>query len=315
MKNKLIFLTGNFIVAILLVYSVTFQVQFNQSAMVLTFGKAAPSYVLNVASEDEAGLHWKWPWPVQQVLFFDKRLRNLEDRLEQQETKDKQVVILKTYIAWRVENPLLYRRSLQNDVNAERFLRDRMRTARAEIGNFTFDELTNNDPAQVHLPQAEEAILKRLRNDLDGNDCGIAINTVGIKRIVLPEQITAAVFRQMRQTRQRLAQNARSEGEAIARSIRAIARSDEQRILAFAQRNAQSIRAEGDAAAAKYYRVFAQNENFAIFIRKLEALETILSTNSTFLLDTKLEPFDLLKDIEFGNDKTAKTDETRHDGN
>lgn len=299
MKQKSIFACGAVLGIALLLYSVTFQVRFDESALVLTFGKAGPSDAINAGKTDEAGLHWKWPWPIQNVLFFDKRLRPLEDRLEQQETKDKQVVILKTYISWRVTDPLAYRRTLQADAGAERFLRDRMRTARAEIGGFSFDELTNDDPARLRLPEAEAAILRRLRDDLAGKGYGIEVDAMGIKRILLPEQITAAVFRQMRQTRQRLAQNARSEGEAIARSIRATARSDEQRILAFAQRKAQSIRAEGDAAAARYYRVFAQNEDFAVFIRKLEALETILSNNSTFLLDTKLEPFDMLKEIEF----------------
>jgi membrane protease subunit HflC len=299
MKQKSLFVSGAVLAIVLLLYAITFQVRFDQSALVLTFGKADPSDVINAGETDDAGLHWKWPWPIQDVLFFDKRLRPLEDRLEQQETKDKQVVVLKTYIAWRVTDPLAYRRTLQTDAGAERFLRDRMRTARAEIGNFSFDELTNDDPAHLRLPEAEAVILRRLRGDLAGKGYGIEVATMGVKRVLLPEQITAAVFRQMRQTRQRLAQNARSEGEAIARSIRATARSDEQRILAFAERKAQSIRAEGDAAAARYYRVFAQNEEFAEFIRKLEALETILSNNSTFLLDTKLEPFDLLKDIEF----------------
>jgi len=299
MKRNMLLVFGIGIAAVLGLYAISFQVRFEQSAIVLTFGKADSSDMINAGTTDEAGLHWKWPWPIQEVRFFDKRLRPLDDLLEQQETKDKQVVVLKTYLTWRITDPLAYYRTLQTDNGAEQFLKDRMRTARAEIGNYSFDELTNDDPARLRLAEAEEAILKRLRNDLVDQGYGIEVASMGVKRILLPEQITQAVFRQMSQTRQRLAQNARSEGEATARSIQAAARSDEQRILAFAQRKAQSIRAEGDAAAARYYRVFAQNEDFAIFIRKLEALEGILSNNSTFLLDTKLEPFDLLKDIEF----------------
>jgi membrane protease subunit HflC len=280
-------------------YSATYQVRFDQCGIVMTFGKAGSEGVVNAGARDESGLHWKWPWPIQNVKLFDKRLRIVEDRLEQQETRDKQVVILETYVTWRVGDPLAFHRSLQSVERAERFLRDRVRTARAEIGNFAFDELTNADPDKLRLTEAEQAIRRRIEHDLAGGDYGVRLQSFGIKRLVLPEQITAAVFQQMRQTRRRLAQNARSEGEAIARSIRAAARSDEQRILAFAQRKAESIRAEGDAAAARYYRVFAQNEDFAVFIRKLEALEQILSNNSTFLLNTDLEPFDLLEDIDF----------------
>ena len=285
------------ILTLLVLYMVTFQVNFHQMAVVTTFGKADASSVINM-NGSQSGLHWKWPWPIQQVRLVDTRLRVLKDRLEQQETKDKQVVIMKAFIAWRVTDPLLFQRSLQDESNAMRFIRDRLRTARAEIGNFTFDDLSNVDPEKLRLAEAEERILSRMQADLKDKGYGIAIHTLGIKRILLPEEIKTSVYARMRQTRHRLAQNARSEGEAIARSIRARARSDEQRILAFAERKAQSIRAQGDAAAARYYRIFAENEEFAVFMRKLEALETVLANNSTFLLDTKIEPFDLLEYME-----------------
>lgn len=110
----------------------------------------------------------------------------------------------------------------------------------------------------------------------------------------------------MRQTRQRLAQSARSEGNAIARTIRAKADSDRQRILAFAERESQAIRAEGDAAAAKYYEIFARNEEFAVFLRKPETLERTLSNNTTFLLDTGTVPFDLLRNMQLGAPSPAK---------
>ena len=281
------------IVALLLLYAITYQVRFDEMAILTTFGRAEEGSSKNVEGKG-AGLHWKWPWPIQQVRKFDARVRVLSDRLEQQETKDKHVVILSAYTAWKITDPLAFYRSLRNATKAQQFLRDRLRTARAEIGNFTFDELTNVDPAKVRLAEAEAAILKRMQGDLAGQSLGVAIRTVGIRRVVLPAQITRSVFQRMRQTRQRLAQNARSEGEAIARSIRAKARSDEQRILAFADRKAQAIRAEGDEAAARYYEVFAENEDFAIFVRKLQALQETLSHNTTFLLDTKITPFDML---------------------
>jgi membrane protease subunit HflC len=117
-----------------------------------------------------------------------------------------------------------------------------------------------------------------------------------ISRILLPEQITRSVFSRMKQTRQRFAQNARSEGKAIAQGITAETNSDKQRILAFADRVAQNTRAQGDAAAAQYYAEYNKDPEFALFLRKLEALEKSLKTNTTFVLDTDSEPFDLLKE-------------------
>jgi membrane protease subunit HflC len=296
MKRIFLFAAGIVLIAIFVLYMISFQVNFDESAIITTFGKASKKDVINAQGND-AGLHFKWPWPIQKVKKFDRRLLVLDDRLEQQETKDKQVVILKTYAAWKIVEPLNFYRSLKNIKGGERFLRERLRSARSEIGNFTFDDLTNVDPEKLKIVNAENAILKRMRSDLLNLNCGIAIESLGISRIILPEQITSSVFSRMKRTRQRLAQNARSEGNAIARSIRAKADSDKRRIMAFAEREAQGIRAEGDAAAAKYYKVFAQNEKFAIFLRKLEALESVLSNNTTFLLDTKMAPFDLLNDL------------------
>lgn len=294
MRQTSLILLGVFVVGLLFLNMITYQVGFNELALITTFGRAEEGSAKNVDGAS-SGLYWKWPWPIQQVRIYDSRLRILEDRLEQQETEDKQVVIVEAYVTWRIVEPLHFYRSLQNERNAERILKDRLRTARAEIGRFTFDELTTVDPGRQRLSEAEQRILDRMKAELAGQDWGVTVESVGIKRLLLPKQITKTVFERMRQTRKRLAQNARSEGEAIARRVRAKARSDAERILAFAERKAQEIRSEGDAAAAEYYRVFAQNEDFAVFIRKLEALRAILSHNTTFLLDTKSAPFDMLK--------------------
>jgi len=294
MKKSTFMILGVLILLVLVVYPVAYQVRFNEMAVVTTFGKTDESSVKN-ADGKSPGLYWRWPWPIQEVHKFDARVRVIDDRLEQQDTRDKQVVILQAFVTWRIADPLAFYRSLRNEVMAERFLRDRLRTARAEIGNFDFDDLTNVDPAQLKLAHAEQAILNRMKAELADQATGVQLETVGIKRIVLPEEITKSVFKRMRTTRQRLAQKARSEGEALAKSIRAQATSDEERILAFADRKAREIRAEGDQAAAEYYKSFAQNEDFAVFIRKMEALEATLSNNTTFLLDTHIAPFDLLE--------------------
>ncbi len=276
-------------------YLVTYKVNFDETALITTFGKASEKSLKNRDGEG-AGLYLKWPWPIQQVIRFDRRLQVLEDRLEQQETSDKQVVIIKAYAAWRITDPLAFYRSFVSRDKARNFLRDRLRTAKAEIGRFSFDDLTNTDPEKLRLHEAEEALLQRIRGDLAKQGCGIYVHTVGINRIVLPENITRSVFTRMRQTRNRLAQNARSEGKAAANSIRAKTDSDKKRILAFTERIAQNIRAQGDAAAAEYYNEYSKNKDFAIFLRKLDALKKSLEKNTTFILDTESEPFDLLKE-------------------
>lgn len=300
-------LFGLLLLGALLARTVFFTVRFDQTAVLTTFGRAGTDSVIN-RDGSGAGLYRKWPWPVQQVRYFDARLRLIEDRLEQQETRDNQVVILKTWLAWRITDALDFWRSMQNEENAARFLRDRLRTARAAVGRYTFDDLTNQDPAKLKLDELEAAILEIMRADIEARGYGMTVETVGIKRLQLPDQIAESVYDRMRQTRRRLAQHARSEGTAVARGIEARALSDEQRILAFATRKAQSIRAEGDAAAARYYETLARNEEFAVFLRKLEALEVILANNSTFMLEPQTQPFDLLQSL-LPAEKKAEEDE------
>jgi membrane protease subunit HflC len=272
----------------------TYQVNFDEMAVVTTFGRATARSVVNRAG-NQAGLHLKWPWPIQQVVRMDRRLSILEDQLEQQETRDRHVVIAKTFAIWRIDDPLKFHRTFRSRMEAEDLVKDRLRATKAEISRFTFDELASPDPEQLKLDQIEDALLGRMRTDLSGHPCGIELVDMGISRILLPERITRSVFLRMKQTRQRFAQNARSEGKAIAQSIMAETNSDKQRIMAFAERVAQNIRAQGDAAAANYYAEYNKNPDFALFLRKLEALETSLKNDTTFVLDTESEPFSLLK--------------------
>jgi membrane protease subunit HflC len=267
--------------------------RFHESAVLVTFGKVTTG--LPNAKGEDAGLHWQWPWPIQRVRKYDARVQMVEDRLEQQETRDKHVVILSTYLAWRVSDPTAFYRALRTEENARSFLRDRLSTARGEISKFSLDELTTTDPERQRLAQAEAAITARMREDLEGAGYGLTLQGVGIRRIILPKSICKTVFNRMRETRQRLAQTTRSEGMGIARRIRSEANSDRRRILSFADRLAHSIRAEGEAAAARYYELFQANEEFAVFLRKIEALKAMLARNTTFVLDTNISPLNLLE--------------------
>lgn len=292
-RRTAVIIAGLLIATLLLGYMFTYQLRFNEVAVVTTFGSAERG-VANREGED-AGLRFKLPWPIQKVMKFDGRARILESRLEAQETRDKHVVVLNTYCVWRIEEPLDFFRTFGTEEKAGRFIGDRLATARSVIGNFTFDELTNTDPSKLKLETAEKSMREFLVADMSGQSCGISIQAVGIKRIILPESITRAVFGRMRATRERLAQNAMSEGEAISRSIRAEAHSQRKRIMSFAERRANQIRSEGEAAGAQYYELFEKNEDFAIYLRKIETLKKMLGKNAMFILDTQTAPLDLIE--------------------
>ena len=290
MRHKTTFFLGILLLLVLLAYFVTFQVNFNEVVVLTTFGRADAESVYR--GGDDAGgalgnLHFKWPPPIQMTTSYDQRVRVLEDRLEEQQTADKKSIIVSTYIAWRIDDALSFFKTLRHEETAEEQIRTRLRDARSVIGRFTMDELTNANPDNLKLAEAEQAIAQKLQSELAGQGYGVKIESVGIKRIVLPQSVAQKVFEQMRKKREALAQAARSEGTAHAATIRADAESAADRILSFANARAQSIRAEGARAAAEYYKAFQQNEEFAIFLAKLDAYKEIFGHNTTFIIDAK----------------------------
>ncbi|MCZ7645412.1 MAG: protease modulator HflC [Planctomycetota bacterium] len=293
-KHVSLYAMGGTVVVVLLLYMVTFTVRFDQAAVVTTFGRAGEDAVKN-ADGASAGLYWKWPAPIQQVRYFDARMRTFETRLEQMTTRDNHTLIFGVYVSWSISDPLAFYQRVGGEEKAEPLLESRLREANALVSQYAFDDLTNVDPQRLKLGEVEERVREMMSEEVAKQGYGIEVHAVGLRRMILPEDVTRTVFDRMRETRQRLAQSARSAGDAEASRIRSEAETAAKAIESFAELRAQAIRAEGKAAAAEYYDVFQKNEDFAIFLRQIETLKQTLEHNSTFLLDMQTTPFNLLK--------------------
>ena len=297
MKNTFTFFVAIVIVCVMLVYMFCFRVRYDQVAIVTTFGQAAASTAGDSGSvRMKPNLYFRWPWPFQQVNVYTKRVQMIEDTLQQQQTADQKNAIIRLFMAWKISDPRqFYLKDYKQIADAEPHLRDLLKDARGIISQYRFDQLVNSDVSQLKLEEIEEKARQQIEAKLSGGadgetGYGIEVVRVGIQRIKLPLTTTNRVFELMKESRQRLAQKARSEGKARADAIESKAISASQRILAFAERSAQSIRAEGDADAANYYGAFAAALEFAIFLRQVQALKTALSHKSTFVLNPPVMP-------------------------
>lgn len=279
MKNSFIFLVGVLLVGILLSHMFLYQVRYDQVAVRTTFDKADEGSV-----QDAPGLKWRWPWPINKVTLYSKRLQMLEDKIEELQTSDGKSVIIRTYLAWRIVNPLEFYITLKDPAEATRQLTSRLREIRGLISNYRFDQLVNLDRTAVKLGEIEAQAAQAIEAELARAGYGIKVEGLGIHKIILPESTTEKVFETMIASRERLADAALQEGQAQASAIRSEASSARDRILAFAERRAQAIRSQGDREAAVQYEDFAKNEEFAIFLRKVEALKKMLDHNTTFVL-------------------------------
>lgn len=302
MKNQLALLIGILIVLVLLVYMFAFTVRYDEVAVVTTFDRAsAPKYdeqtkgmIDSGSLKLKPGLKGRLPWPIQKVHKYTTRVQILEDQLEEQQTADGYAVVIRMYLAWKIDNPLDFFIKLKDIEEAERQLIPLMRDIRGIISQFRFDQLVNTNESQLMLNEIEKQAKGQLQHRIDSQGYGIRIEQVGLRRLMLPEGVTQQVFDQMKATRQRMAAGARSSGEAEASRLKSEADTAKKIILAFAERRAQAIRAEGAEEAARTYKDFAINEPFAIFLRKVEMMVKTLAHNSTFVLDAKtISPFDM----------------------
>jgi membrane protease subunit HflC len=265
-------------------YMVAFTVPFTQTAVVTRFGKV--THVI-----DTPGLHFKLPSPIERVYEFDKRLHVQENRLEQFLTADKQSVIATIFTTWRIapddeQKVVQYLKEIGQDEKAERVLLGLAHDAMGRvIGKHNFSDFVSTDPAQMKQGEIVNE-LKALIAEGAIEKYGIQVETIGIKRLELPEEATKKVFDRMSQERKQQATELRAKGDAEATSIRSEAKRDADDIKSRAAAEAARIRAKGQVEAAKYYKTFAMHPELHNFIAQLRALEKMYGKRATLFLDS-----------------------------
>jgi len=299
--NPYTFSLGFIILVLLILYLIAFQIRVGEMAVVTTFGN--PTKVIT-----EAGLYWKAPTPIQKVDKFDGRIQVLESKMEETYTGDGKNIILITSTFWKIKDPLQFFRAVGYKEEAEKKLISIVRNyENGIIGTYDLSNLINVDKNLLKLDEIQGKI-KELCSQEAEETYGIEILEVVFKRMQFPQEVTQDVFERMKKERERIAEKYLAEGEGMASDIKAKADAEKEKILAEAKAEAKKIRGEGDAEAAQYYDVFSKNEELAIFLRKLESLETTLAKNATIILDYRTPPYDLLlgKYLEKGTETNIK---------
>jgi len=304
MKPKLnIFslLSAVLVAAGLVLYMTTFTVRENEYGVLYTFGK--PS-----SPKGEPGLYWKAPWPLQKGMKFDRAIRIFEGTFEETYTGDGKNIILKAYVCWRIEDPLVFMRETRGDnAKAEGFLKDLVRNYKnGVVGQHPLNHLVSTDLDNIKFADIEDEIREPVKRE--ATRFGIEVVDLGIKRLALPEKTTEVVAERMIKERQRIADAYQAEGDRKAKELRSIAKQSAEQELAKARAEAKRIRGEADALAAESYLTLRANPELALFLRKLEALKAIAQDeNTTFILTTDTEPFTFLQEtIDAPNEAKPK---------
>ncbi|MEM7387564.1 MAG: protease modulator HflC [Verrucomicrobiota bacterium] len=280
---------GCLIVFLVLASAMTFSVRENEKVVLVRFGK--PIRVV-----EDAGIHWRLPWPIEDARRLDGRTDFLEVRISEALTGDRRNVVLPVFAAWKIDNALTFLKSVGTAESARGKLDAILTSARNSVlGQYHYDQLVSTGEGRVKLAEIEEQIRELADANAD-RTFGVRIQSVGIKQLTLPESNTAEVFNRMRTERSAARQRYLDEGKKIAGEIRSKAEAERTRILSEAERFAAETKGKAEAEAARTYaQAHGVDPEFYTFLRELQALRHIVDKNTTLVLDMDTAPFRMLK--------------------
>ncbi|MDA9719441.1 protease modulator HflC [Betaproteobacteria bacterium] len=290
--NKIITFGVFLLGAIWLISSCLFIVDQRQFALVFALGEIKK--VVN-----EPGLYFKLPQPLQNIIYLEKRTLTIDtpdaDRFI---TKEKQNVVVDTYVKWRIDDAKLFYTSVAGRVASAN---DRISRALRDGLNNEIATRTVNDVISGEREEVMESVTRRVAED--ATQIGVRIVDVRLRKVEFADEIRDSVFRRMESERKAIASERRSEGAAEAEKIRANA--DRQRVglLAQAYKQAQDIKGIGDAKAASAYAdAFGEDPEFAEFYRSLKAYrESFKSGSDLIITDPNSDFFQFFKSNKGGN--------------
>ena len=270
MKNTKFILPIIIIIAAVAFFSIFIVKEVNQ-AIVLQFGD--PKRIIT-----KPGLNFKLPF-IQNVVFLDKRILNLDTPPEEVIASDQKRLIVDAFARFQIVDPLKFYISVGN----ERVARSRLSTIinsriRNVLGQQELQTLLSKDRTK-QMTLIQEGVNNEAEN------FGIKIVDVRIKRADLPQANSEAIYRRMQTEREREAKEFRARGAEMAVTITSTADKEVTVILADAQKKSEIMKGEGDGQRNKIFAsAFGKDPEFFGFYRAMQAYERALIGGETSLI-------------------------------
>ena len=297
---------GKFLLPIIIILAATaffsiFIVKEINQAIVLQFGD--PKRIIS-----KPGINFKIPF-IQNVVFLDKRILNLDAPPEEVIASDQKRLIVDAFARFQIIDPLKFYISVGN----ERVARSRLST----IINSRIRSVLGTQRLQTLLSEDRTKQMSLIQDGVnnEAEKFGIKIVDVRIKRADLPPANSEAIYRRMQTEREREAKEFRAKGAEMAVTITSTADkevtvilADAQKefrakgaemaititstadkevtvILAEAEKESQIMKGEGDGMRNKIFaEAFGKDPEFFAFYRAMQAYEKALIGGETSLI-------------------------------
>ncbi|MCH7988984.1 MAG: protease modulator HflC [Planctomycetes bacterium] len=282
------------------------------------FGKIIAVY----DRDQDRGLHFKCPWPIDTVRRFDRRVQLFDPPGREIHTQDTRNITIDIYVCWKIAEPSLngsrdlqqrpvvqFFRGLETIGNAEQVLLSRVSSiVNTRIGQVELSSLLSVVDSESGPNVGEIGLLEQISNEVQKlimkrpgetesirDRLGVEIVDFRIKRINLPLGNQQSVFDRMRSERREKAQFYRSSGLAEKVKIESQAKRQSEEILAKANRTAEEIRGAAEAESIRLLNEAHQKDpEFYRLMRTLDTYKIILNEKTTLVLSASSNLFMLL---------------------
>jgi membrane protease subunit HflC len=288
-------------VLVLLGLGSIFTVDQTEQAIVLQFGEFRREV-------RDPGLHFKRPWFLQNVVYYDRRVLDTDPPTEEVIAADQKRLVVDSYARFRIVDPLRFYQSMGTELAARGRLNATISgSLRRVLGNITLGSVLSDERSKIMRQITEEVATQ-------AKPFGIDVIDVRLRRADLPEENSQAIFARMQSERQREAQEFRAQGDEFAQRIRSVAERERTVIIAEAQKQAQILRGQGEGESVKIYAdAFGKDKSFFAFYRSMQAYREALGGQNTTLV---LSPdSDFFRFFGSSSGKSGAADATPIDGN
>ncbi len=251
-----------------------FTVSQTEQVLITQFGQ--PIRVIS-----QPGLNARIPF-MQTVISFDRRLLDYQIPGEEVILNDQRRLIVDSFTRFRIADPLLYYQAVGSAENAIRARLDSVVTSslRRVLGNETL----------LNVLSAERVRIMGLVRGQVADEMkafGVVIEDVRLRRADLPEENTNAILQRMKSERDRIAKQARAEGDEASARIKADADRDRTVLLAEARAQSDRLRGEGERQSTKIFAdAYQQDPEFFKFYRTLQAYREVFGNGQSRMVLT-----------------------------
>jgi len=297
------------VVAVVLLEASAFTVNEAEQVVITQFGE--PKRIVT-----ESGLHFKSPF-VQEVHRLEKRLLPWDGDPDKMTTKDKKSIFIDVWARWRITDPMTFFKRVRTiklgmgylddvidsavrDVVAGNNLIECVRSTNEplhyETEEFEEDQAETQERITLGRQKLEEQMVAQVRRADLSAQYGMEVADVHIKRVNYVPSVRERVYERMISERTRIAKLFESEAEEERNRILGNTRKELDEIEGDMEQRSAEIRGEADAAVIKIYaEAIDRDLEFFEFLRRLEAYEATLRSDTRLILSTDNEFLKLLR--------------------